>query len=160
MSARILVVDDVPANVKLLEARLSAEYFDVLTASNGAEALEICARAECDIILLDAEAINEVSGPTAEAYGYVNQVRARAKVPNLTAGLSKDAFRDSVYLERRFELALEEHGLIDNRRNWAWSKARLEPSMTGPPGAGPGAAMTSPCDAGLHPGIHERRDLR
>src|SRR6267142_1573770 len=53
MSARILVVDDVPANVKLLEARLSAEYFDVLTAANGAEALEICARAECDIILLD-----------------------------------------------------------------------------------------------------------
>ena len=53
MSARILVVDDVPANVKLLEARLSAEYFDVLTAANGAEALEICGRAECDIILLD-----------------------------------------------------------------------------------------------------------
>ena len=50
MSARVLVVDDVPANVKLLEARLSAEYFDVLTASNGAEALAICARAECDII--------------------------------------------------------------------------------------------------------------
>jgi len=53
MSARVLVVDDVPANVKLLEARLSAEYFDVLTASNGAEALAICARADCDIILLD-----------------------------------------------------------------------------------------------------------
>src|SRR5579871_2938770 len=53
MSARVLVVDDVPANVKLLEARLSAEYFDVLTASSGAEALSICARAECDIILLD-----------------------------------------------------------------------------------------------------------
>src|ERR1700747_3491 len=53
MSARILVVDDVPANIKLLEARLSAEYFDVLTACNGTEALEICSRAECDIILLD-----------------------------------------------------------------------------------------------------------
>src|SRR5215207_10568667 len=53
MSARILVVDDIPANVKLLEARLSAEYFDVLTASNGAEALAMCARAECDIVLLD-----------------------------------------------------------------------------------------------------------
>jgi len=53
VSARILVVDDVPANVKLLEARLSAEYFDVLTAANGAEALQICQRAECDIILLD-----------------------------------------------------------------------------------------------------------
>jgi two-component system cell cycle response regulator len=48
-----LVVDDVPANVKLMEARLSAEYFDVLTASNGADALEIAERAECDIILLD-----------------------------------------------------------------------------------------------------------
>ena len=53
MTARILVVDDVPANVKLLEARLSAEYFDVTTASNGADALAICARAECDIVLLD-----------------------------------------------------------------------------------------------------------
>src|SRR5207245_434995 len=53
MSARILVVDDVPATVKLLEARLSAEYFDVLTAAKVSEALQICARAECDIILLD-----------------------------------------------------------------------------------------------------------
>src|SRR5438552_10895108 len=53
MSARILVVDDVPANVKLLEARLSAEYFDVLTATTGAEALDLCSRSECDIILLD-----------------------------------------------------------------------------------------------------------
>jgi len=53
MSARVLVVDDVPANVKLLEARLSAEYFDVVTASCGREALDICRRAECDIVLLD-----------------------------------------------------------------------------------------------------------
>ncbi len=53
MTARILVVDDVPANVKLLEARLSAEYFDVVTASSGQEALSICERAECDIVLLD-----------------------------------------------------------------------------------------------------------
>jgi two-component system, cell cycle response regulator len=53
MTARVLVVDDVPANVKLLEARLSAEYFDVVTAANGAEALAICERAECDLVLLD-----------------------------------------------------------------------------------------------------------
>ena len=53
MSARILVVDDIPANLKLLEARLSAEYFDVRTTSNGADALKIAERAECDIILLD-----------------------------------------------------------------------------------------------------------
>jgi two-component system cell cycle response regulator len=53
MSARVLVVDDVPANVKLLEARLSAEYFDVATAHSGIQALAMCERAECDIVLLD-----------------------------------------------------------------------------------------------------------
>jgi two-component system cell cycle response regulator len=53
MTARVLVVDDVPANVKLLEARLSAEYFDVITAMSGEEALTICERAECDLVLLD-----------------------------------------------------------------------------------------------------------
>ena len=53
MTARVLVVDDIPANVKLLEARLSAEYFDVATAYSGVEALQVAERAECDIILLD-----------------------------------------------------------------------------------------------------------
>jgi two-component system, cell cycle response regulator len=53
MSARVLVVDDIPANVKLLEARLTAEYFDVITAMSGADALAICERAECDVVLLD-----------------------------------------------------------------------------------------------------------
>ena len=53
MTARILVVDDVMANVKLMEARLSAEYFDVVTATSGRDALAVCERAECDIVLLD-----------------------------------------------------------------------------------------------------------
>jgi len=53
MTARVLVVDDVPANVRLLEARLSAEYFDVVTATSGQEALAVCERAECDLVLLD-----------------------------------------------------------------------------------------------------------
>ncbi|MGC4025720.1 MAG: PleD family two-component system response regulator [Mesorhizobium sp.] len=53
MSARVLVVDDVPANVKLLEARLTAEYFEVVTAADGFEALEICDRDAIDIVLLD-----------------------------------------------------------------------------------------------------------
>ena len=49
----MLIVDDIPTNVRLLEARLSAEYFDVVTASSGAEALAICQAGEIDIILLD-----------------------------------------------------------------------------------------------------------
>lgn len=53
MSARILVVDDIVTNVKLLEAKLSAEYFDVVTALNGPDALAACERGEADIVLLD-----------------------------------------------------------------------------------------------------------
>ncbi len=53
MTARVLVVDDIAANIKLLEARLMAEYFQVFTATNGPDALEICARGQCDIVLLD-----------------------------------------------------------------------------------------------------------
>ncbi len=53
MTAKILVVDDIMPNVKLLEARLTAEYFDVTTAMNGAEALAVCAQDDCDLILLD-----------------------------------------------------------------------------------------------------------
>ena len=49
----MLIVDDIPTNVRLLEARLSAEYFDVVTAASGAEALKICEAGEIDIILLD-----------------------------------------------------------------------------------------------------------
>jgi two-component system cell cycle response regulator len=53
MTARILVVDDIPANVKLLEARLTAEYYEVVTASDGYAALEICENSNVDVILLD-----------------------------------------------------------------------------------------------------------
>ena len=41
MTARVLVVDDLEPNVKLLEAKLRAEYFDVLTAFSGQQAIEL-----------------------------------------------------------------------------------------------------------------------
>ena len=53
MTARVLVVDDLLPNIKLLEARLTAEYFDVLTSTNGPEAIEACKAGLCDIVLLD-----------------------------------------------------------------------------------------------------------
>ena len=53
MTARILVVDDVVANVRLLEAHLTADYYDVVTAANGSDALSICGRDGCDLVLLD-----------------------------------------------------------------------------------------------------------
>jgi len=53
MTARVLVVDDLLANVRLLEAKLTAEYFDVSTAMNGVDALETIQRTHPDIVLLD-----------------------------------------------------------------------------------------------------------
>lgn len=53
MSARILVVDDILPNVKLLEAKLSNEYYEVLTATNGPDALKSIEQDRPDLVLLD-----------------------------------------------------------------------------------------------------------
>jgi len=53
VTARVLIVDDIPTNVRLLEARLTAEYYEVVTASSGAQALDICQTQDIDIVLLD-----------------------------------------------------------------------------------------------------------
>lgn len=53
MTARILVVDDIETNVKVLEGRLLAEYFDVTCAYDGPTALEICQSKPIDLVLLD-----------------------------------------------------------------------------------------------------------
>jgi len=54
MSARILVVDDLAPNLHLLEVKLQAEYYDVVTARSGYEALEIAGKEKLDLILMDA----------------------------------------------------------------------------------------------------------
>jgi len=53
VTARVLIVDDIPANLKLLEAKLSAEYFEVIQASDGLSAIELAQREQPDIVLLD-----------------------------------------------------------------------------------------------------------
>ncbi len=74
MTARILVVDDVLPNVKLLEAKLSREYYDVLTAMNGPDALEVIEREVPDIVLLD------VMMPGMDGFEVCAQIKAN---PNL-----------------------------------------------------------------------------
>ncbi len=69
-SARILVVDDVPENVRLLEAVLASRGYDVLTATNGLAALEIVASEQPDLILLD------VMMPGLDGYAVCRQLRA------------------------------------------------------------------------------------
>ncbi|MCX7383815.1 MAG: PleD family two-component system response regulator [Alphaproteobacteria bacterium] len=53
MTARILVVDDVPANTRLLEAKLGAEYYQVTSVHSGADAIELAKTWQPDLILLD-----------------------------------------------------------------------------------------------------------
>ncbi len=68
-----------------------------------------------DVLLMLAEAINEQSGPTAEALGYLNQIRTRAGLKELAAG-DKAAFKTAVLKERRVELAFENHRWFDLKR--------------------------------------------
>ncbi|MBT1697591.1 RagB/SusD family nutrient uptake outer membrane protein [Fulvivirgaceae bacterium PWU4] len=65
-----------------------------------------------DVLLMYAEALNEVTGGSAEAHTYLNMVRDRAELPDLS-GLSQAAFRDAVLQERRLELAAEGHRWFD-----------------------------------------------
>lgn len=65
-----------------------------------------------DVLLTFAEASNEVNGPTETAYSAVNAVRKRAQLPELS-GLSKEAFRESVWRERWYELCFENNTWYD-----------------------------------------------
>ncbi|ACT92826.1 RagB/SusD family nutrient uptake outer membrane protein [Dyadobacter fermentans] len=66
-----------------------------------------------DVLLMYAEAVNEVSGPVTEAYDAINAVRKRAKLAALPAGLSKAAFKLAIEHERQVELAFEGHRWFD-----------------------------------------------
>lgn len=77
MTARVLVVDDIPANVKLLEARLLAEYFDVVTAEDGFKALAICDEEQVDIILLD------IMMPGMDGFEVCERLKANPKTAHI-----------------------------------------------------------------------------
>ncbi|UZR97592.1 RagB/SusD family nutrient uptake outer membrane protein [Chondrinema litorale] len=69
-----------------------------------------------EILLNYAEAQNESVGPDATVYDAINQIRARAGMPELTTGLSQDQMREAIMRERQVELAFEEHRYYDVRR--------------------------------------------
>lgn len=99
MTARILVVDDIPANVRLLEVRLLAEYFEVVTASSGQEALEICETSKIDVVLLDVmmpemdgfEVCRRLKSDPATAHLPVVMITALGQVEDRVRGLEAGA---------------------------------------------------------------------
>ena len=77
MSARILVVDDVDVNVRLLEAKLTIEYYDVLSCNDGATALTMAAEHQPDLILLD------VMMPGMDGFETCRRLKAQAETRHI-----------------------------------------------------------------------------
>jgi two-component system cell cycle response regulator len=91
VTARVLVVDDVQSNLKLLQTRLTIEYFEVLTATNGPDAIAICEQGGCDIVLLD------VKMPALDGFEVCRRLRAAPATAHLPivliTGLDRPADR-------------------------------------------------------------------
>ncbi len=77
MTARVLVVDDILSNVKLLEAKLTSEYFDVVTAFSGTEALGKMEECDPDIVLLD------VMMPGMDGFEVCRRIKANPKTAHI-----------------------------------------------------------------------------
>ena len=99
MTARILVVDDVPANTRLLEAKLTAEYYQVASARDGFEAVAAARRWQPDLILLDVmmpgmdgfECCRQLKQDTATLHIPVVMVTALGDAAERVAGLEAGA---------------------------------------------------------------------
>jgi len=99
MTARILVVDDIRTNIKVLEAKLTSEYYEVITAANGPEALESANHGNPDLILLDVmmpgmdgfEVCRRLKADPATAHIPVIMVTALGDPEDRVQGLSAGA---------------------------------------------------------------------
>src|SRR5215475_12632969 len=81
MTARVLVVDDILSNVKLLEAKLTAEYFEVMTAFNGLECLSKMEQAVPDIVLLD------VMMPGMDGFEVCRRIKANPRTAHVPVAM-------------------------------------------------------------------------
>ncbi len=137
MSARVLVVDDILPNVKLLEAKLACEYYDVITATNGAEALEKVESENPDIILLDImmpgmdgfEVCERIKANPDKAHIPIVMVTALTDIQDKVRGLEAGAddflskpIDDTALMARvrslaRLKMALDEWRIRENAAN-------------------------------------------
>lgn len=106
------------ANGKVIVSRTGPhmdKYWDPLACGASAARNNFPVIRYADVLLMYAEALNEISGPSAEAYNAINQVRSRARNGDPTAepqdlsGLSQAEFRTAVLKERSWELCFEGH---------------------------------------------------
>ena len=79
-----------------------------------------------EVLLMFAEAANEVDGPTSEVYDAINRIRHRSDIlmPDLPAGYSKEQMRSKIRQERRIELSFEGFRYDDLKR-WKIAEEKL-----------------------------------
>ena len=75
MSKRILIVDDEPRYLRLLEANLRTEGYEVATAQDGVQALDVFSAQPIDLVLLD------VMMPRLDGFGVCQRLREFSNVP-------------------------------------------------------------------------------
>ena len=87
----------------------SFKYEEDLNATNQGNGNDFPRIRYADVLLMRAEALNEISGPNAESISLINQVRSKAGVPLLTAAQfgSRQALRDHILAERSWEFFQE-----------------------------------------------------
>ena len=143
MSARILIVDDTPLNVKLLAAKLAHDYYIVSTAENGLEALEKVAQEKPDIILLDVmmpvmdgfETCRRLKADPATAYIPVVIITALTDTADRVRGLEvgADDFLgkpiNDLALMARIRSLLRIKGLMDEWRLREETALQLSPIL-------------------------------
>lgn len=96
---RILIVDDQPMNVDILKTRLAAHGYELLTATDGAEALALVRAQQPDLILLDImmpgvdgiEVCQRLKADAALPFMPIIMVTARADSKDIVAGLNAGA---------------------------------------------------------------------
>jgi len=75
MAKRILIVDDEPRYLRLLEANLRTEGYEVVTASDGVQAVDVFSNQPIDLVLMD------VMMPKLDGFGATQRIREFSNVP-------------------------------------------------------------------------------
>jgi hypothetical protein len=116
VNGETVVLGDFPVSIKYIDESFTVNIQD---ANNNWPL-----RRYADVLLMFAEAENEVNGPTADALEAVNQVRRRAfgddihtaSAHDIAMGISQDDFRNAIWAERFKEFALEGKHWYDLKR--------------------------------------------
>lgn len=112
------------------------KYWDPMPCGSRAARNNFPVLRYADVLLMYAEALNELNGPTADAYEAINKVRERARNGNPDSelvnleGVSQSEFRDAVLQERSWELCFEGHRRWDMLRTGTYLARKTAEGVT------------------------------